>query len=159
MAIREANEKDWDKIWPIFNEVVSKGDTYTYHPETKKKKAYFIWLKNVKKTFVFEEDGEILGTYFITTNYTRHVCNCGYMVSSAARRKGVATKMCDHSQEIARSMGYKAMQYNFVISTNVGAIKLWEKLGFETVGRVPKVFKHPREGFVDALIMYKWLVD
>jgi len=159
MSIREATEEDWDKIWPIFNEVVAKGDTYAYHPDTKKQEAYFMWMKRVKKTFVYVENSQILGTYFITTNYTRHVCNCGYMVSSAARSKGLATKMCEHSQDIARSMGYKAMQYNFVISTNIGAVRLWEKLGFETVGRVPKAFKHPREGFVDALIMYKWLAD
>lgn len=159
MTIREATEEDWDNIWPIFHEVVAKGDTYAYHPDTKKQEAYFIWMKRVKKTFVYEENSQILGTYFITTNYTRHVCNCGYMVSSAARGKGLATKMCEHSQDIARSMGYKAMQYNFVISTNIGAVRLWKKLGFETVGRVPKAFKHPREGFVDALIMYKWLAD
>ncbi|MCC3859691.1 GNAT family N-acetyltransferase [Pseudemcibacter aquimaris] len=157
--IREATDDDWEKIWPIFFEVVNKGDTYAYNPDTPKQEAFFIWLKRTKKTYVFEENGEILGTYYITTNYTRHVCNCGYMVSSAARGKGVATKMCIHSQNEARRLGYKAMQFNFVISTNVGAIKLWEKLGFDTVGRVPKAFKHPREGFVDALVMYKWLAD
>ena len=159
MSIREATEEDWEQIWPIFHEVVAKGETYAYDPDTKKQEAYFIWLKRVKKTFVYEDEGKILGTYFITTNYTRHVCNCGYMVSSAAQGKGIATKMCAHSQKKAQSMGYKAMQFNFVISTNTGAIKLWEKLGFETVGRVPKAFKHPRKGFVEALIMYKWLVD
>lgn len=159
MSIREATDDDWDKIWPIFKEVIEKGDTYTYHPDTPKQEAFFIWLKRVKKAFVYEENGEILGTYYITTNYTRHVCNCGYMVGSAARGKGVATKMCEHSQEQALNMGYKAMQFNFVVSTNEGAISLWEKLGFETVGRVPKAFKHPREGFVDSLVMYKWLAD
>jgi RimJ/RimL family protein N-acetyltransferase len=139
--------------------VVSKGNTYAYHPDTKKEEAFLIWMKRVKKTFIYEENGEILGTYFITSNYTRHVCNYGYIVSSKARGKGLATKMCEHSQEIARCMGYKAMQFNFVISTNVGAVYLWEKLGFETVGRAPKAFKHSQVGFVDAFIMYKWLVD
>ena len=156
MTIREATEEDWDNIWPIFHEVVAKGDTYAYHPDTKKQEAYFIWMKRVKNTYIYEENSQILGTYFITTNYTRHVCNCGYMVSSAARDKGLATKMCEHSQDIARSMGYKAMQYNFVISTNIGAVRLWEKLGFEIVGRLPNAFNHPNLGFVDALVMYKW---
>ena len=159
MTIREAQDEDWEQIWPIFNEIISKGDTYAYPPDTPKQEAFFIWLKRTKKTFVYEEDGKILGTYFITTNYTSHICNCGYMVSSEARGKGLATKMCEHSQAEALKMGYKAMQYNFVISSNEGAIRLWHKLGFQTVGQVPKAFKHPKLGFIDALIMYKWLAD
>ncbi|MDG1995369.1 MAG: GNAT family N-acetyltransferase [Emcibacteraceae bacterium] len=159
MTIRETQENDWDQMWPIFKEIVSQGDTYAYSSETPKQEAFFIWLKRTKKTFVYEQDGKILGTYFITTNYTDHVCNCGYMVSSEARGKGLATEMCEHSQEIAVQMGYKAMQFNFVISSNVGAIHLWKKLGFTTVGQIPKAFKHPKQGYIDALIMYKWLAD
>ena len=156
MTIREATEEDWDNIWPIFHEVVAKGDTYAYHPDTKKQEAYFIWMKRVKNTYIYEENSQILGTYFITTNYTRHVCNCGYMVSSSARGRGLATSMCEHSQKIAIDLGYKAMQFNFVAASNEGAVRLWEKLGFETVGRLPNAFNHPNLGFVDALVMYKW---
>jgi ribosomal protein S18 acetylase RimI-like enzyme len=79
------------------------------------------------------------------------------MVASTARGKGLATAMCQHSQKIARALGYKAMQFNLVVSTNEGAVKLWDKLGFETVGRLPKAFNHPALGYVDALVMYKWL--
>ena len=86
-----------------------------------------------------------------------HVCNCGYMVSSTARGKGLATSMCEHSLKIALELGYKAMQFNFVASTSEGAVRLWTKLGFETVGRLPKAFDHPAIGLVDALVMYKWL--
>lgn len=86
-----------------------------------------------------------------------HVCNYGYMVSSQARGKGLATSKCKHSQDVAREPGYKAMQFNFVASGNEGAIRLWTKLGIETVGTLPKAFNHPSKGYVDALVMYKWL--
>jgi ribosomal protein S18 acetylase RimI-like enzyme len=85
------------------------------------------------------------------------MCNCGYMVSSAARERGIATAMCEHSQEIAQELGYKAMQFNFVVSSNKGAVRLWKKLGFTTVGHLPKAFRHPSKGYVKALVMYKWM--
>ena len=160
MNIREATEEDFDEIWPIFHEVVSVGDTYAYPSDTSKEDALKIWIQAPQKTFVIEENNKILGTYYIKTNQNgpgEHVCNCGYMVSSAARGKGLATTMCEHSQRIAIELGYKAMQFNFVASTNEGAVRLWNKLGFETVGKLPKAFNHPKIGLVDALVMYKWL--
>jgi L-amino acid N-acyltransferase YncA len=160
MNIREATKSDWESIWPIFSEIVSAGETYAYDLATTKEQAEKIWLEAPRKVYVFEEEGEILGTYYLKTNQAgpgNHVCNCGYMVSSAARGKGLATSMCEHSQEVAIDLGYKAMQYNFVASSNEGAIRLWDKLGFDTVGRLPKAFKHPKMGYVDALVMYKWL--
>ena len=160
MKIREVNEGDFDQIWPIFREIVSIGDTYAYSPDTSKQEALEIWLHAPRKTFIIKENNKILGTYYIKANQYGpgdHVCNCGYMVSADARGKGLATKMCEHSQKIALELGYKAMQFNFVASTNDGAIRLWSKLGFETVGRLPKAFNHPQKGLVDALVMYKWL--
>lgn len=160
MNIREATELDFSEIWTIFHEVVSIGDTYAYPPDTSMQDALKIWIHAPRKTFVIEEDSEILGTYYIKTNQNGpgdHVCNCGYMVSSVARGKGLATTMCEHSQKIALELGYKAMQFNFVATTNEGAVRLWDKLGFKTVGRLPKAFNHPEKGMVDALVMYKWL--
>jgi len=160
MNIREAKLSDFDKIWPIFHEIASAGETYAYSPDTSKAEALDIWISNPRKTFVVEENNNILGTYYIKTNQAgpgKHVCNCGYMVSSSARGRGLATSMCEHSQRTATEMGYEAMQFNFVASTNEGAIRLWNKLGFETVGNLPKAFKHPTQGYVDALVMYKWL--
>lgn len=160
MNIREANKKDWDAIWTIFHEVVAAGETYAYATDTSKEQAEKIWLDSPRKTFVFEENNEILGTYYLKTNQAgpgSHVCNCGYMVSSNDRGKGLATSMCEHSQKIALDLGYKAMQFNFVASSNKGAVRLWGKLGFDTVGRLPNAFKHPSLGYVDALVMFKWL--
>ena len=160
MNIREATKADWESIWAIFSEVVFAVETYAYDPATTKNEAEKIWLETPRKVFVFEDDGNILGTYYLKTNQAgpgNHVCNCGYMVSSMARGKGLATSMCQHSQEVALELGYKAMQFNFVASSNEGAVRLWNKLGFETVGQLPKAFKHPSQGYVDALVMYKWL--
>lgn len=160
MDIREATEIDFDGIWPIFKEVVSAGDTYAYPRNISKDEAEHLWIKLPRKTFVVEEKRRVVATYYIKTNQQgpgRHVCNCGYMVSSAARGKGLATLMCEHSQKIAVQLGYKAMQFNFVASTNVVAVNLWSKLGYETVGRLPRAFNHPDKGYVDALVMYKWL--
>jgi len=160
MQIREATDNDFEEIWPIFHEIVSAGDTYPYPQDTSKEQAYRLWMQLPRKTFVAKEEGQILGTYYIKTNRTgpgSHVCNCGYMVSSKARNKGIATSMCEHSQRIAIGFGYRAMQFNFVAASNDGAVKLWNKLGFDTVGRLPMAFNHPTLGFVDALVMYKWL--
>jgi len=160
MNIRKATEDDFDKIWPIFHEVVSVGETYAYPRDTSKEQALKIWIDIPRITYVFEEDSKVLGTYYLKTNQLGagdHVCNCGYMVSTEARGRGLATAMCEHSQNVAKELGYKAMQFNFVASSNEGAIRLWNKLGFATVGRLPKAFNHPSKGYVDALVMYKWL--
>ena len=160
MMIREATQGDFDAIWPVFHEIVTAGETYAFAVDTDRQEAERLWMQLPRKTFVVEVDGRILGTYYIKTNHAgpgSHVCNCGYMVSSAARGRGLATAMCEHSQKVARELGYKAMQFNFVAATNRGAVRLWRKLGFEAVGRLPKAFRHPTEGYVDALVMYKWL--
>jgi len=160
MIIREAITDDFAKIWPIFHTVSSAGETYAYETDTTKEQAEKLWMYLPKKTFVVEENGRIMATYYIKTNQAgpgKHVCNCGYMVSTSDRGKGLATKMCLHSQKIAIELGYQAMQFNFVASTNKGAFRLWTKLGFDTVGKLPKAFNHPSKGFVDALVMYKWL--
>jgi len=160
MNIREATPADFDQLWPIFREIVIAGETYAFPPDITREQAMDVWFKNPRKSYVCEDNGQILGAYFLKTNQAGpgdHVCNCGYITSSAARGRGVATAMCEHSQVIARQLGYKAMQFNIVVSTNETAVKLWTKLGFDTVGRLPKAFRHRTLGYVDALVMYKWL--
>ncbi len=160
IEIRQAQRLDFDQIWPIFKEVVSAGDTYAYDVDTNKDGAWELWMNQPRNTYVALEGDQILGTYYIKTNQAgpgRHVCNCGYMVSSIARGRGLATAMCEHSQREAKTLGYKAMQFNFVATSNESAIRLWLKLGFEQVGRLPKTFNHPHLGMVDALVMHKFL--
>ncbi|MCB0047811.1 MAG: GNAT family N-acetyltransferase [Caldilineaceae bacterium] len=160
MEIREATQDDFDQIWPIFHSIAAAGETYAYPRDITQEQARAQWMDAPRQTWVIEEAGRILGTYYIKTNQAGpgdHVCNCGYMVAPAARGQGLATAMCRHSQQVARALGYKAMQFNFVASTNDGAVRLWHKLGFATVGRLPRAFRHPSQGYVDALVMYKWL--
>ena len=162
VTIREANDADFDAIWDIVRQVVSAGDTYTYERNLSRAEAYRKWMTDPALTWVAERGGQILGTCYLKANQGgggSHVCNCGYMVSEAARGLGLATAMCEHSQSAARELGFKAMQFNFVVATNEGAVRLWRKLGFEIVGTVPRAFDHPTRGYVDAHVMYKWLAS
>lgn len=158
MNTRIATIDDFDGIWPIFKEIVSAGETYPYPRDTSRTRAERLWME--LRTYVVEENGVILGTYYIRDNQPgrgSHVCNCGYMVSHKARRRGIGTLMCRHSQDEARKLGYRAMQFNLVVSTNTAAVGLWKKLGFEITGSLPGAFDHPELGYVDAFVMYKKL--
>ena len=158
--IREALEEDFDQIWKIFHQIVSVGQTYAIQSSTSKKEAHIIWMEQPQKTYVCVENKKILGTYCLKQNHGGgggHVCNCGYMVAIEAEGKGLGTMMCVHSQKIAKELGYKSMQFNLVLVSNIQAVSLWTKLGFDTVGKIPKAFDHPKLGYVDALVMNKWL--
>ncbi|MEW8032735.1 MAG: GNAT family N-acetyltransferase [Candidatus Thiodiazotropha endolucinida] len=159
MEIRKYKEADWSQVWPIIEKVFRAGETYPYSPEITEHEAQKIWVVMPQEIYVATaEDGEILGTYYIKPNQPglgSHVCNCGYIVSANARGKGVASRMCEHSQQVAVDVGFRAMQFNLVVSTNEGAIRLWKKLGFQVIGTLPKAFKSKSAGYVDALVMYK----
>lgn len=161
LTLRPATPDDFDHIWPIFHAVVAQGDTYTYPSDTDKEQAYALWMNAPRQTFVAVDEGVIVGTYLIKSNQSGggdHVCNCAYMVAPEARGRGLAALMCEHSQTIAKELGYRAMQFNFVVSSNESAVHLWSKLGFATVGRLPLAFRHPQLGYVDALVMFKSLI-
>lgn len=161
--IREFNKADWPGLWRIIEPVLRSGETYVFSLDITEDEAYKIWIELPEETFVaVDEKNNIIGTYYIKPNQPglgSHVCNCGYIVSADARNRGIASDMCVHSQKEALSRGYRAMQFNFVVSTNKGAIRLWKKLGFEIVGTLPKAFKHSRLGFVDAFVMFKQLAE
>lgn len=158
MHIRKADSGDADAIAGIIMPTIRDGTTYALNQGMSEAEALAYWTGADKTTFVAEEDGTIVGTYYIRTNQSgggAHVCNCGYMTSAAANGRGIARRMCEHSLQHARSLGYRAMQFNFVVSTNERAVRLWQSLGFEIVGRLPGAFKHPAHGYVDALVMYQ----
>lgn len=160
IQIRAAQKADFPAIWPIFQQVAVAGDTYAYPQDIDYATAERLWMQQPRCTWVAERDGEILGTYYLKTNQPgpgAHVCNCGYMVAESARGQGLARTMCEHSQKIAVELDYLAMQFNFVAASNTVAVALWQKLGFSIVGRLPRAFRHPQSGYVDALVMYKWL--
>jgi ribosomal protein S18 acetylase RimI-like enzyme len=160
MLIRPATPDDAAAIWAIIAPVIRAGETYTLDRDMSERDALGYWFGADKEVFVAEDDGAVLGTYYLRANQAgggRHVCNAGYMTAAAATGRGVARTMALHSIDHARSRGFRAIQFNFVVSSNVRAVGLWQSLGFDIVGRLPGAFDHPTEGFVDALVMYRTL--
>ena len=160
MLIRPATAADASAIWSIIGPTIRAGETYTLGRDMSEDDALGYWFGADKETFVAEADGVVLGTYFLRANQAgggAHVANCGYMTAAAATGRGVARAMCHHSIAEAAAAGFRAMQFNFVVSTNVRAVALWQSLGFAIVGRLPLAFEHPCEGPVDALVMYRAL--
>ncbi|SBS30495.1 Acetyltransferase (GNAT) family protein [Marinomonas aquimarina] len=158
--IREMTRADFEAFWPTFSAVIKAQETYAYRSDMTLDEAYQIWCELPAKTYVWQEGDQILGSYYLKANAMGpgdHICNCGYMVSEQARGQGLATKLCQHSQDIARELGFQAMQFNAVVSSNEVAVKLWQKLGFSILGTVPNAYRHGRLGLVDCHIMYKSL--
>jgi ribosomal protein S18 acetylase RimI-like enzyme len=153
-------ESDHDRIWSILEPVIRACETYTLPCDLERVEALAYWFGAGHEVWVAEDGGAILGTYFLQANQRgggSHVANCGYMTARGSEGRGLARAMCEHSLERARERGFRAMQFNFVVSTNERAVRLWESLGFETVGRLPGAFAHPLLGDVDALVMYRKL--
>ena len=160
LTIRPAGARDFAAIWGIFHAVVAAGDTYAYAPETTRSEARRIWMAPPAMPYVAERSGRIVGTYALRPNQPGrgdHVANCGYMTHSDARGQGVGAAMCAHSLHTARERGYTAMQFNFVVASNEGAVRLWQQHGFAIVGRGPGACRHPTLGPVDVLIMHRLL--
>ena len=158
LSIRPARPRDFAGIWAIFRAVVAGGDTYAYAPDTTMAEARRIWMEPPAAPYVAEQAGRIVGTYALRPNQPGlgdHVANCGYMTHPDARGRGVGAAMCEHSLAAARERGYAAMQFNFVVASNEGAVRLWQKHGFDVVGRIPGAFRHRALGPVDVLIMHR----
>ena len=158
--IGEAAAADWPRIWAVLDPVIRAGDTYALPQNWHEDKARSYWFQSGNEVFVADADGNLVGTYYLRANAMgggSHVANCGYMTAPAARGKGVARAMCLHSLERAKSRGFHAMQFNFVVSSNTVAIKLWKDLGFTEIGRLPQAFRHPTLGLIDALVMHRLL--
>jgi len=158
MLIRPATDADADAIWAIMEPIIRAGETYTLPRDMDRASALAYWLSARHEVFVAEENGEIVGTYFLQSNQQGgggHVANCGYMTAVTATGRGVARAMCEHSLGRARGRRFRAMQFNFVISTNDRAVRLWKSFEFQIVGRLPNAFLHPTKGYVDAYVMYR----
>ena len=158
--IRAATVADWPQLWPILEPVIRAGETYALPQSWSEDQARTYWFKAENEVFVAETSGNVVGTYFLRANAMGGgslVANCGYMTALAARGQGVARAMCLHSLARAKSRGFHAMQFNFVVASNAPAIKLWKDLGFTEVGRLAQAFRHPALGLIDALVMYRLL--
>ncbi|MEQ8824840.1 MAG: GNAT family N-acetyltransferase [Filomicrobium sp.] len=160
MDIRPAADEDVKPIWQIIGPVIRAGETYALDRDMTEADAIAYWIGHDRTTFVAEENGKVLGTYYIKPNQAgggTHICNCGYMTRADATGRGLARAMCQHSLNYARETGFRGMQFNFVVASNTRAIALWQSLGFEIVGRLPGAFHHPTLGDIDALVMFQKL--
>ena len=161
-TIRAATDVDRDAIWEIFRATVAPGDAFVYDPKTPREEAMAYWFAKGTRTYTAEQDGKIVGSYILRSNRPGlgdHVANAGFMVAPHARGLGVGRTMGEHALTEARQLGYRAMQFNFVISTNESAVHLWQQLGFKIVGTLPGAFRHARKGFVDAYVMFRSLEE
>jgi ribosomal protein S18 acetylase RimI-like enzyme len=184
MKICVATEADRDGIWRIFHEVVAVGDTYAFELKMSRNDALGYWFRPGTHTYVAKldrqpageavgfpgtttlhstanQDRDILGTYILRPNQSgggSHVANAAFMVAPDARGRGIGRAMGEHCLSEARRLGFRAMQFNFVVSTNESAVRLWQQLGFEIVGTLPCAFRHPEKGYVDVYVMYRSLV-
>jgi RimJ/RimL family protein N-acetyltransferase len=160
--IRPYAASDWPDLWRIIGPILKAGDTYPQPPDTSEAAAKAWWIDDHRAVFTAEIDGVIVGTYYLTDNKPglgSHVANAGYMVGPRAQGRGVGRAMGVHSLKAARALGYLALQFNLVVVTNEASIRIWDSLGFTRVGLLPRAFRRPSGGYVDALVMYKWLDD
>ena len=160
IAIRKAEGCDRPAIWNLLGPVLEAGETYSLPRSWCREEALSYWLGDDHEVFVAERSGKLVGTYYLRANQKGggdHVANCGYVTATEAEGTGVATAMHRHSVVRARERGFAAMQFNFVVSTNERAVRLWTMEGFSVVGRLPQAFRHPMYGFVDALVMFRSL--
>lgn len=161
MIIRPAIADDAEAIGRIFSKVIAGGDTYTFTPGTPPGVGIAYFLGDDIMSWVIEDQGHVIGMYKLIPNRIglgAHVANASFMIDPAAQGKGAGRALGEHCLEEARRAGYEAMQFNFVVSTNTGAVELWKRLGFEIVGTLPKAFQHATLGKVDAYVMYRSLV-
>jgi L-amino acid N-acyltransferase YncA len=170
MKIRAATDADHAAIWGIFQDVVAAGDTYAFDPNISREDALAYWFASGTHTYVAKcesvgdagiQGRDIVGTYILRLNQSgggSHVANAAFMVAPGARGEGIGRAMGEHCLSEARRLGFRAMQFNFVVSTNESAVHLWQDLGFEIVGTLPGAFRHPEKGYVDVYVMYRSLL-
>jgi ribosomal protein S18 acetylase RimI-like enzyme len=180
VTIRTATKADRDAIWRIFHEVVAAGDTYAFDPDTSREDALAYWFARGTHTYVAKQESvgdgvavprksptaiqarDIVGTYILRPNQSgggSHVANAAFMVAPDARGYGIGRAMSEHCLKEARRLGFRAIQFNFVVSTNESAIRLWKQLGFKIVGTLPGAFRRPEKGYVDVYVMYRSLLE
>ena len=160
LTVRIATPADKDAIWATLEPVIRAGETYTLPRDMKRDAALAFWFSSGHEVFVADDDGVVVGTYFLRPNQGgggAHVANCGYVTATDSTGKGVARAMCAHSLEHAKQRGFRAMQFNFVVAANERAVRLWKSFGFEIIGTLPEAFLHPILGYVDVFVMYRLL--
>ena len=159
VTIRRASDADWPALWPIWQAIVSAQETYAFDPFASSEQARRIWLADPpSETWLADLDGAVVGTYNLHPNQAgpgSHVANAGFMVAPSARGQGLGRRLAEHCLARARDCGYLAMQFNSVVATNIGAVKLWQDLGFQIIGTVPQAYRHRTSGLVNIHVMHR----
>jgi GNAT superfamily N-acetyltransferase len=159
-TIRPATDADRPAVWQIIKDVIAGGDTYVFDPETSEEEMMGYWFSSDKHNYVAVLDGEVVATFWLRANQPglgSHVANAAYMVSPSTQGKGIGKQIGLWSLDEARRLGFGAMQFNFVVKSNAGAVKLWQDIGFGIIGEIPGAFSHKQNGFTNAYIMYRKL--
>jgi ribosomal protein S18 acetylase RimI-like enzyme len=160
LNFRLASPSDSESLWEIIGPIIREGSTYVFSPDSSREKMLGYWMAADKKTYVAERNGEVVGTFYLKANQPdrgSHVVNAGYMVSPKVAGRGIGKAMAEFSFLEAKRMGYYAMQFNYVVKSNIVAVRLWQKLGFELIGEIPEAFAHPKTGLSSVLVMYRKL--
>jgi L-amino acid N-acyltransferase YncA len=168
LKIQSATNKDRGAIWEIFHEVITAGATYPINSDISRNDALAYWFQPGAHAYVAEQylrsEGkqkkQIVGSYTVHPNQSgggAHVANAAFIVAKQARGQGIGRALGEHCLNEARRLGFRAMQFNFVVSTNEAAVKLWQDLGMEIVGTLPSAFRHPQKGYVDVYVMFRSL--
>lgn len=159
VTVHPMEHGDEDAVWSVLEPIIRAGETYALPADMSREAALAYWRASDRETFVARAgDGAVVGTYYLRANQQgggAHVANCGYATHAAYGGRGVARTMCEHSLHRAKEVGFRAMQFNLVVSTNVRAVSLWDSMGFRVLARLPGAFAHPLHGFVDGLVMWR----
>ncbi|MCH6232403.1 GNAT family N-acetyltransferase [Cognataquiflexum rubidum] len=160
LKFRLAKPTDLNALWEIIRPIIRKGGTYVFSLDSSEKEMMAFWMGKDKSTFVAEMDGKIVGTFYLKPNQPglgNHVCNAGFMVDEKESGKSIGRQMGLFALAEAKKEGFLAMQFNFVVSTNQAAVKLWQSLGFDIIGEIPEAYRHPEKELVGAYVMYRRL--
>ena len=156
--IRPATEDDADALWSMLEPAIRAAEVFALPSDMTREAALAYWFAEGHSVFVAEDQGVVTGSYYLQANQRgggAHVCNCGYLTAAQSQGRGVARAMCEHSLQFGKTQGFRAMQFNFVVSSNAAAVHLWTQCGFRVLARLPGAFLHPRLGYVDALVMWQ----
>lgn len=156
LKIRSFDEDDWPDFWPIFREVVSAGETYALEQSMTSARAQRFWT-SAQHVVTIRDGSRLLGSAKMGPNRPAqgsHIGTASFMVASGARGRGVGRALGEYVVEWHRSHGFRGIQFNAVVASNTGAVRLWESLGFQVIGSVPGGFKLPSGEFADLLVMF-----
>ncbi len=163
LRIRPYEPADWPAVWALLEPVFRAGETFPHDPAITEAEARVAWVQQSQAVLVAVDGaGAMAGSYYLRPNALAlgaHVANAGYVVAEHSRRQGIGSCLCQHSLQAARRLGFRAMQFNLVVSTNTAGIRCWQRNGFQVVGTLPRAFRHQRLGYVDALVMMQQLVE